>query len=190
MFDVDVPVMDFSGFEVKDFTRMFCAGGEELLSEEVQSWLDMDEGDPGHELLSEEEIIQSVLQPAEEEKDDSDEKENSTNFTIKLSTAHEYLDHLINLVDARPRDFNIVDYDHLRGIRRKVIELQYTAGKQTSITLFFRSRTPTPTTTPGTSPEPSTSGLQQPFLSGSSFEPSTSGIQQPFASLETDEDSE
>ena len=169
---------------------MFRAGGEELLSEEVQSWLDMDEGDPRHELLSEEEVIQSVLQPAEEEKDDSNEEENSTNFTFKLSTAREYLDHLINLVDACQRDFNIVDYDHLRGIRRKVIEFQHMTRKQTLITSFSRSRTPTPTTTPGTSPEPSTSGLQQPFLSRSFSEPSTSGKQQPFASLETDEDSD
>ena len=34
LFDVDVPVVDFTGLEVQDFSHMFRAGGEELSSEE------------------------------------------------------------------------------------------------------------------------------------------------------------
>ena len=190
LYDVDVSVVDFAGFEVQDFRRMFNAGGEDVANDNVQNWLEMDEGDPGQELLSEEEIIEAVLKPSqqEEEEEDSDDEEN-TCFTIKMSTAREYLDQLITFIDQRPKDFSIVDYDQLRSIRRKVIELQHTTGKQTSITSFFRSRTPTPSTTPVTSPEPSATNPQLPFYPGSP-QPSTSGVQQPFPSLDSEEDSE
>ena len=192
LYDVDVPVVDFTGFEVQDFARMFSAGGEEVGNDDVQTWLEIDEGDPGHELLSEEEIVEAVLKPSEqeeEEEEDSEEEEN-TCFSIKMSTAREYLDQLITFVDQRPKEFSIVDYDNLRIIRRKVIELQHTMGKQTSITLFFRSRTPTPSTTPVTSPEPSATTPELPISPGSTSQPSTSAVQQPFPSLDTEEDLE
>ena len=94
-----------------------------------------------------------------------------------------------NKEKIRPKEFSIVDYDQLRSIRRKVIELQHTTGKQTSITSFFRSRTPTLSTTPVTSPEPSATNPQLPFYPGSP-QPSTSGVQQPFPLLDSEEDSE
>ena len=189
LYDVDVPVVDFTGFEVQDFARMFSAGGEEVGNDDVQTWLEIDEDDPGHELLSEEEIVEAVLKPSEQEEEDSEEEEN-TCFSIKMSTAREYLDQLITFVDQRPKEFIIDDYDNLRIIRRKVIELQHTTGKQTSIKSFFRSRTPTPSTTPVTSPEPSATTPELPISPGSPSQPSTSGVQQPFPSLDTEEDSE
>ena len=47
---------------LKSKTSPTCS---KLSTEDMESWLEMDEGDPRHELLSEE-IVQSVLQPAEE----------------------------------------------------------------------------------------------------------------------------
>ena len=187
LYDVHVPVVDFAGFEVQDFRRMFNAGGEDVANDDVQNWLERDEGDPGHELLSKEEIIETVLKLSKQE-EDSDKEEN-TCFTIKMSTAREYLDQLITFVDQRPKDFSIVDYDQQRSIRQKVTELRHTTGKQTSITSFFRPRTPTPSTTPVTSPEPSDTSPQLPFYPGSP-QPSTSGVQQPFPALVSEEDSE
>ena len=35
LFDVDVPVVDFDGFKITDFARMFRAGGEDTVSADV-----------------------------------------------------------------------------------------------------------------------------------------------------------
>ena len=99
LYDVDVPVVDFASFEVQDFRRMFNAGGEDVANDDVQNWLEMDEGDPGHELLSEEEIIEAILKPSEQEEEEDSDDEDNTCFTIKMSTAREYLDQLITFVD-------------------------------------------------------------------------------------------
>ena len=119
----------------------------------------MDEGDPGHQLMSEQEIVEAVLHNTDvDDDDDESDTEASTSFHLKLSTARDHLDELLHLLDVRPYDFNAHQYNTLREIRRTIIELQHSSGKQTKIDSFFRSRTPTPTT----SPLPSTSGLQPP----------------------------
>ena len=159
LFDVEAPVSDFHGFEAEDFSHMLASGGEEASPQDVEDWLGMDEGDPGHQLLSEQEIVDSVLRGEEEDDDDDDDDdEEPTTFTIKLSQAREHLDELIHLVDVRSRDFSVTDYENLRCVRRKIIELQHARGRQTKISSFFRTPTPTPTPTPTTTPEPSTSG--------------------------------
>ena len=185
LFDVEAQVVDFDGFEVQDFARMLSSGGEETSQEDVGTWLEMDEGDPGHQLLSEKEIVDSVLHVEEEKDGDSDEE--TTMCSLKLSQAREYLDCLIKMVDARTRDFSLCDYENLRGIRRKVIELQHSSGRQSRISSFFRSPTPTPSSTPIATPEPSaqpsTSGLHlsPPTPTATSSEPFL-GFAQPFRS--------
>ena len=163
--DVETPIVDFDGFEVRDFRAMLADGGENVHEREIESWLEMDDGDPGHHILSETEIADSVMHPPEEVEEDSDEGE--TSFTCKLSAARDHLDALIQFVDHRQRDFSSSDFENLRSIRRKVIDLQHSSGKQSKISNFFRSRTPTPTTSPVTTPEPvpsTSTGVSESFM--------------------------
>ena len=165
LFDVDAPVVDFEGFEVSDFEKMFKTSGERAGEEDVRDWLEMDEGDPGHHLLTDTEIIEAVNNEGEVIDDDSDDDDEVTTFSLKLSTARDYLDQLIQFVDTKSREFSLDDYHSLRSVRRKVIDMQHATGKQTKISSFFRSRTPTPNPTPVQSPEP------QPSTSGSRVSP-------------------
>ena len=71
LFDVESPVDDFGGFEVQDFARMLASGGEEIPREEVASWLEVDKGDPGYHMLSEQEIVDSVLHGEEKDEDET-----------------------------------------------------------------------------------------------------------------------
>ena len=158
LFDVDVPVVDFDGFEVADFQKMFTSGGENVGEEEVREWLEKDEGDPGHHILTESEIIDSVTK-VESDNDGSDDDDEQTSFSIKLTTARSYCDALIQLIDIRSKDFSHDAYYNLRAVRREIIELQHASGKQTKISSFFRSRTPTPTP----EPQPSTSRVSAPL---------------------------
>ena len=89
---------------------MLESEGEETSQQDVEAWLDLDEGDPGHHMLSEQEIVDSVLNV------DSDDNEGTTRFSLKLSQAREYLDQLIQMVDLRSSDFKIGDYENLCSI--------------------------------------------------------------------------
>lgn len=46
-------------------------------------------------------------------------------------------------------------YEYLRIVRRVIIDLQHSSGKQLKIGCFFRPKKPTPPSTPSASPTPS-----------------------------------
>jgi hypothetical protein len=52
----------FEGLEQGDFQTVLRAPGEtETTQANIQDWLELDEGDPGFQLLTEEEIVADVI---------------------------------------------------------------------------------------------------------------------------------
>ena len=75
MLDED-PDLDFAGFEPNCFHQtLLCAGGSEVSVKDVENWLEENDSDPGYQVLSTEEIAESVLagyQPGESSSSDSE----------------------------------------------------------------------------------------------------------------------
>ncbi|XP_045130416.1 tigger transposable element-derived protein 7-like [Portunus trituberculatus] len=55
------PVVYFEGFEADNFYCRLHETGEQVKPDDVQDWLDCDEGDPGMQVLTEQEIAETVL---------------------------------------------------------------------------------------------------------------------------------
>ena len=64
--------MDFDGFEATDFHHQFAKAGEKSTEEDIQDWLECDEGDPGQQMLTETDIAEEVLNPSVENSDEDD----------------------------------------------------------------------------------------------------------------------
>ena len=61
LFDADVPVVDFAGFESSDFISWFKKAGEEVTEDNLEEWLGIAEGVGSSEILTDAEIVDSVL---------------------------------------------------------------------------------------------------------------------------------
>ena len=72
LFNADVPVVDFTGFETSDFINNFKRAGDEVSEENLEEWLNVDEGVGSSQVLTYAEIVDSVLQPATTEEDVDD----------------------------------------------------------------------------------------------------------------------
>ena len=59
------PMMDIEGGQVSDFHSQLVQAGEKagstLTEEDVEDWLECDEGDPGMQVMTEEQITHEVL---------------------------------------------------------------------------------------------------------------------------------
>jgi hypothetical protein len=64
---------DFKGFETFDFHTIIKRAGDDVSDSDIEQWADNDDGDPGYQILSREEIAESVLQGKEEDDDDEDD---------------------------------------------------------------------------------------------------------------------
>ena len=75
LFDADVPVVDFTGFESEDFIKRFSSAGEDVTEENLEDWFGIDDQQGSSEILTDAEIVASVMEPravedAEEDDDD------------------------------------------------------------------------------------------------------------------------
>jgi hypothetical protein len=75
-----------------------AAGETETTQENIQDWLQLDEGDPGFQLLTEEETAADVIKDSAVE--ELDELQESTIKKKPLSSAREGNDAIINCVDS------------------------------------------------------------------------------------------
>ena len=115
LFDADLPVVDFAGFESEDFIKRFKAAGEEVSEENLEEWLAIDDAEYSSEVLTDAEIVESVLQP---EKDDGNEEEDkSQTHKIPLSRARFYCDELLRFVSERETAMPKQGYEQLHIIR-------------------------------------------------------------------------
>jgi hypothetical protein len=95
---------DSEGLEHKDFQTVLRAAGEtETKQENIQDWLELDEGGPGFQLLTEEEIAADVIKNSAMEEDANNELDELQESTIKkklLNFARDGIDAVINYVDS------------------------------------------------------------------------------------------
>ena len=166
LFDADVPVVDFTGFETSDFINNFRRAGDEVSEENLEEWLNVDEGVDASQVLTDAEIVDSVLQPATTEADVEDEATTDGNL-MSLAQGRYHCDELLRFVSQREPQMPKQGYEQVRIIRRAIIDLQHGSQKQLKIDTFFRPKTPTPPTTPVPNPVPSTSSAGMHIISDS-----------------------
>ncbi|MPC43890.1 hypothetical protein E2C01_037545 [Portunus trituberculatus] len=155
LFDADVPVVDFKGFESHDFITRFAKAGEKVSEKSLEDWLSIEEAEEASEILTEAETVDCVLST-----DNADEEENEDERPkkeVSLAKGRFYCDELLTLITEREKEMPKEAYEHLRIVRRAIIDLQHSSEKQLKIYSFFRPKTPTPPSTPIASPTPSTS---------------------------------
>jgi hypothetical protein len=79
------------------------AAGETETTQNIQEWLELDEGDPGVQLLTEEEIAADVIKDSAMEEESDNELDEPQESTIKkklLSSTRDGTDAVINYEDS------------------------------------------------------------------------------------------
>ena len=168
--DID-PKLDFKGFEAQDFHLVFQACGEQEVSiEDVENWLDDSDADPGHQVMTLDEIADSVT---EEPVEDSSSSESEEEVVTKPKMVHvrESIDTLLQFIDG-VKDKHIQGYyHHLRTLRELIIQHQYKGLKQIRLAKFF---TPASATKPDSAPPSSQPPVSPTAALPLSPQPSTS----------------
>ena len=142
--DID-PELDFEGFKPKDFHRVFQVCGEREVSLDVENWLDDSDADPGHQVMTIDEIADSVTDKS------NSESEEVVITRPKMAHVRESIDTLLNFVDVA-EDKQIQGYYHrLRTLRDFIIRHQYKGLKQIRRDKFF---TPSSSSPESESPPP------------------------------------
>ena len=133
--DEDTEVI-FEGCQAEDFLGLLRRGGEVSTSiDDITDWLDELDLDPGYEVLSEADIVASVV--VSEEEESSDEEETMKVPKVKLSTLWTYIDALIDYSSYSQLPEMAHHYENLRMIRELIIKKQHMGGSQTKISSFF-----------------------------------------------------
>ena len=148
MQDID-PALEFKGFEPKDFHRMFQACGEREVSlYDIETWLDDNDADPGHQVPTIDEIADSVTEEPVGD-DNTSESEEEVVARSKMAHVHESIDTLLQFVNGVD-DKQIQGYYHpLRTVRELIIRHQYKGLKQIRLDKFF---TPASSSQPDSAP--------------------------------------
>ncbi|KAG7176901.1 Tigger transposable element-derived protein 7-like 54 [Homarus americanus] len=126
------PELEFGGFEVTDFHQMLHLGGENnIITEDVETWLEENEGDPGYQMLSSEEIADAVC-TVDKENDDvenSDREESCVKMSnVKLSVVQESVNNILTYIDNTSSPQMHQYYEHFWTFRELIIRKQYNAG--------------------------------------------------------------
>ena len=111
---------------------------------DVTEWLSELHMDPGYELLSEAEIVSSVL--GKEEKESTDDEEMVVPRK-KLSTLRTYVDALIDYSSYSQLPEMAHHYSSLQMIKELIIKEQHMIGCQRKITNFFAPQSDSALTT-------------------------------------------
>ena len=124
--DEDTEV-NFKRCQAEDFLSLPRRGGEVSTSiDDITDWLDELDLDPGYEVLSEADIMASVV--VSEEEKSSDEEETMKVPKVKLSTLRTYTDALIDYSSYSQLPEMAHHYENLRMIRKLIIKEQHMEG--------------------------------------------------------------
>jgi hypothetical protein len=117
-----------------------AAGETETTQENIQDWLELDEGDPGFQLLTEEGIAVDVIKDSamkEESYNELDELQESTIKKKIFSSTRDGIDAVTNYVDSSTNK-KLQHYEHLRTVREILIKEQQQRSVQTKLNSFFK----------------------------------------------------
>ena len=122
--------LDFAGLERKDFHQTLLRAGEREVSvEDVENWLEENDSDHVYQVLSTEEIAESVLAGDQPGKSSSD-SEDEVVVRLRMSQVRDCTDTLIQYADAtNDRDIQGF-YEHFRTLRELIIQQQHQRSKQ------------------------------------------------------------
>jgi hypothetical protein len=130
------PENHFKGFETSDFQAIMKRSGGDVSESSVEQWLVNDDSDPGYQILSQEEIADSVLQGSEE--DDDVIEEESASSCPKLSIIRNHMDDMILYTRASSDLEVLAYYGHFSQFHSIIIKKQHASGKQLKIDSFFQ----------------------------------------------------
>jgi hypothetical protein len=110
---------------------------------DIEQWLNNDDGDPRYQILSQEEIAESILQGKEEdddvdEEDDDDAEEELVSSCPKLSVIRNHMDNVILYIGASSDPDVLAYYRHFRQVRSIIIKKQHASWKQLKSDSFFQ----------------------------------------------------
>jgi hypothetical protein len=112
---------DFEGIKQEGFQTVLRTAGEtETTQENIQDWFQLDEGDSGFQLLTEEEIAADVIKDSAMTEKSDNKLDELKEFTIKkklLSVTKFGIDAVINYVDSSTNQKLQGYYKHLRTVR-------------------------------------------------------------------------
>ena len=122
--DMDV-LVDFTGFEPKDFVAEMNRGGsDDVMEEDVIDWLQIDADDPGYHHITDAEIAESVS-ASQEVTEASDDEEMPDEDMPKLSRIRQCMDEVLKWLDrVDDRDAQKY-YPKLRDLRNAIITRQH-----------------------------------------------------------------
>ncbi|KAG7157467.1 Tigger transposable element-derived protein 7-like 19 [Homarus americanus] len=164
---------DFEGFEARDFHHILKRAGEnDVTEDDIRNWLEDTEGDPGYQLLTEEEIADEVLVGDSRDSEDEEDKEPLPKKP-KLSVIRESTDNVISYIELSAESNDVQHYyQHFRAFRELIIQRQHHQGKKMKLDSFFKPVRPNPAADSGhpQSPRTSTSGGQGPVEHHSSID--------------------
>jgi hypothetical protein len=133
--------IDFEGLEQEYFQNVLRAAGGTETMQANPNWLELDEGDPGFHLLTEEEIAADVIKDSAMEEESDNELNELKEFTIKkklLSSARDGTDAVINYVDSSTNQTLQEFYEHLRIVKNILVKEQQQRSVQTKFDSFFK----------------------------------------------------
>jgi hypothetical protein len=113
--------------------------GESGTADDVAEWLHADEGDPGYQIMTEEEITKHISAAAYEEQGSEEEKEEETADTNNLSEVRDALEKVVNFISVTADKEMQPYYQHLRTLREIVICKQQHRFTQLKMDMFLKT---------------------------------------------------
>lgn len=130
--------LESKGIELKDYHEALVRGGEKSVTvEEIEDWLDNDEGDPGYHIMNEDEIVDSVNDDRDYESEDEDPDMELPK--MKLSEVKEHLNSVINFIQRSDNKQISAYYCHMRHLRELVVK-EMCEKPQKKIDSFFKPK--------------------------------------------------
>ena len=130
---------DFKGFEPNEFHHVLRRAGEEVCLDGVREWLEETEDDPGHHLMTDEEIVEDIFKGnkihVEEEENEGKELDVQIPKLLEVQGA---LDSIITYIDLTSDKKSKQYYPHFRVFRDMIIRRQHKQGKQFKMHYFFK----------------------------------------------------
>jgi hypothetical protein len=124
---------------LRDYSKRTCrllraARETETTQENIQHWLELNEGDHGFQLLIEEVIAADVIKDSAMEEESDNELDELQELAIKkklLSSTSDGIDAVVSYVDSSKNKKLQEYYEHLRTVREILIKEQQQRSVQT-----------------------------------------------------------
>ena len=124
-----------------DYHEALTEGGEKSVTEEeIENWLDNDEGDPSYQVMNEDEIVDSLSKI--EDSDSASEGEESdigSQQKMKLSEVKQHLNCVIDFVQQSENEEISAYYNQMRHLRALIVK-EMSNKPQRKIDSYFKPK--------------------------------------------------